>query len=77
MRVKLAEAVKQKGGVTHFLPARIEWSEDEPVVRELRWQGSGDIAALGRANCFLVMEAERPEQPAGEQASVLLRRDML
>jgi molybdopterin molybdotransferase len=77
VRVKLAEAVKQKGGVTHFLPARIEWSEGEPVVRELRWRGSGDIAALGRANCFLVMEAERPEQPAGEQASVLLRRDML
>jgi molybdopterin molybdotransferase len=77
VRVKLAEAVKQKGGVTHFLPARIEWSEGEPVVRELRWQGSGDIAALGRANCFLVMEAERPEQPAGEQASVLLRRDTL
>jgi molybdopterin molybdotransferase len=77
VRIKLADAVKQKGGVTHFLPARIEWSEGEPVVRELRWQGSGDIAALGRANCFLVVDAERPEQQPGEQASVLLRRDML
>jgi molybdopterin molybdotransferase len=77
MRARLADAVKQKGGVTHFLPARIEWSEGEPVVRELRWQGSGDIAALGRANCFLVVDADKPELKAGDWAAVLPRRDML
>jgi len=77
LRARLAEAVRQKGGLTHFLPARIEWSGGEAAARELRWKGSGDIAALSRANCFLVVAAENPEQAAGEWATVLPRRDVL
>ncbi|HVS75064.1 MAG TPA: gephyrin-like molybdotransferase Glp [Candidatus Acidoferrales bacterium] len=77
LRAKLAEPVRQKGGLTHFLPARIEWSGGEAAVRELRWKGSGDIAALSRANCFLVVAAEHLEQAAGEWATVLPRRDIL
>ncbi len=77
LRARLAESVRQKTGLTHFLPARIEWPEGEPVVRELRWQGSGDIAALGSANCFLVVSADHPEFAAGDWASVLPRRDLL
>jgi len=41
--------------MTHFLPARVEWRGESAEVRPLRWQGSGDIAALSRANCFLVV----------------------
>jgi molybdopterin molybdotransferase len=77
LRARLAEPVRQKGGLTHFLPARIEWSMGEALVRELRWKGSGDIAALSRANCFLVVAAKHPEQAAGEWATVLPRRDIL
>ena len=76
-RALLGEAVKQKRGVTHFLPARLEWHAGEPAVRELPWHGSGDIAALGRANCFLMVDSDRPEVAAGEAVSVLLRRDTL
>ena len=74
LRARLGEAVRQKGGLTHFLPARIEWSGEEPLVRELNWKGSGDVVALGRANCFLVA---RGEQEAGEWGVVLPRRDVL
>jgi len=76
-RALLGEAVKQKRGVTHFLPARLEWHAGEPAARELPWHASGYIAALGRANCFLMVDSDRPEVAAGEAVSVLLRRDTL
>jgi molybdopterin molybdotransferase len=77
LRARLAETVRQSAGLTHFTPARIAWVEGEPVVRELRWRGSGDIAALGQANCFLVMDGDKGEMAAGEWAMVLPRRDVL
>ena len=48
--------------------------EGEPVVRELPWQGSGDIVALAQANCFIVLAENRLEMDAGEWADVLPRR---
>lgn len=77
LRARLAEAVRQNVGLTHVIPARIDWVEGEPVVRELRWRGSGDIAALGRANCFLVVDGDKGELAAGEWAMVLPRRDVI
>jgi molybdopterin molybdotransferase len=72
---KLAAPVRQKAALTHFLPARLTWSAGEPVVRELPWQGSGDIVALAQANCFLVVPETKLELAAGEWVSVLPRRD--
>lgn len=77
LSARLAAATRQKPGLTHFLPAQLDWSEGEPRVRELPWQGSGDIAALGQANCFLVVDADLPELDAGAWARVLPRRDIL
>jgi molybdopterin molybdotransferase len=77
LEATLAEAMKEKPGLTHFLPARVEWSGESAEVRPLRWQGSGDIAALSRANCFLVVPADRQDIAAGERVSVLPRSDVL
>jgi len=77
LEATLAEAMKEKPGLTHFLPARIEWSRALAEVRPLRWQGSGDIATLSRANCFLVVPADRQDIAAGEKVSVLPRMDVL
>jgi len=85
LEATLAEPIQEKAGLTHFLPARIEWpqlagsvpSRFAPEVRPLRWQGSGDIAALTRANCFLVVPAEQPNIKEGEKVSVLPRFDVL
>lgn len=77
LRARLAEPVRQNAGLTHFTPARIAWENGEPVVRELRWRGSGDIAALGQANCFLAVDGDKGELAAGEWAMVLPRRDVL
>ena len=77
LEATLAEPVKEKPGLTHFLPARVEWRGESAAVRPLRWQGSGDIAALSRANCFLVVLADRQDIAAGERVSVLPRSDVL
>ena len=73
-RGKLATPVHEKGPMTHFLPARIEWEGREARVTQLPWQGSGDIVALALANGFLVVGPERPEIAAGEWVDILPRR---
>jgi molybdopterin molybdotransferase len=77
LEARLAEAMNEKPGLTHFLPARIEWSGPMPEVKPLRWQGSGDIAALAKANCFLVIPADREKIEIGERVSVLMRKDVV
>src|SRR5258708_2145520 len=77
VEARLAEALKEKPGVTHFLPARVEWRGGIPEVKALKWQGSGDIAALAKANCFLVVPADREIIEAGVSVSVLLRKDVV
>jgi molybdopterin molybdotransferase len=77
LEARLAEALKEKSGLAHFLPARVEWREAAPEVKALKWQGSGDIAALAKANCFLVVPADREKIEIGERVSVLLRKDVV
>ena len=77
VEARLGEALNERPGLAHFLPARIEWHGTKPEVKALKWQGSGDIAALAGANCFLVVPAEREKIPAGESVSVLLRKDVV
>jgi molybdopterin molybdotransferase len=77
MEARLGEALNEKAGLAHFLPARVEWRGLTPEVRALRWQGSGDIAALAKANCFLVVPADREKIEVGERVSVWLRKDVV
>ena len=76
VEARLAEGLNERPGLTHFLPARIEW-HGAARVSALKWQGSGDIAALAGANCFLVVPAEREKITSGEHVSVLLRKDVV
>ena len=77
LEARLAETLVEKPGLTHFLPARVEWRGPAPEVIALKWQGSGDIAALAVANCFLVVPPEREKIAAGESVSVWLRKDVV
>lgn len=71
----LAETVTEKPGLTHFLPAVLSWPSGlqlvGPSVAPVRWQGSGDIAAITKANCLLVVPAERERMESGERVAVL------
>jgi molybdopterin molybdotransferase len=77
VEARLGEALTEKPGLAHFLPARVEWSGGAPEVKALKWQGSGDIAALAKANCFLVVPADRDKIAAGDRVSVVLRKDVV
>ena len=77
LQAKLTEPLQEKPGLTHFLPARLEWRGLVPGVKPVRWQGSGDIGAVAHANCFMVVPADRDHIPAGETVSVLPRKDVL
>ncbi len=77
LEATLGEALHEKSGLTHFLPARIEWDGGRAEVKALAWRGSGDIGALSRANCFLVVPAEREELAVGERVTVLVRGDVV
>jgi molybdopterin molybdotransferase len=77
LEARLAEALHEKPGLTHFLPARVEWHNAKPQVRALPWQGSGDIAALAQANCFLVVDEQREKIAASETVPVLIRKDVI
>ena len=68
---RLAEAWHGKPGLTRFLPAACDFGPN-PVVRVLPWQGSGDLAAFARSNCFLVTAPETGELPAGTTVQILL-----
>jgi len=57
---RLAGQWKGKAGLTRFLPAYCDFGP-APEVRLIPWQGSGDLAAYGRSNCFLVIAPETTE----------------
>ena len=77
VEARLGTALNEKAGLTHFLPARVEWRNAMPEVKALPWQGSGDIAALAHANCFLVVSADRSQVNVGETMPILLRKDVI
>ena len=50
---RLAHAVHEKGGLTHFLPARLDWTDGEPVVATMclaRFRRHGNAGACQRAS---------------------------
>lgn len=76
-KARLAHSVQHKSPLTHFLPARVTWPNGEPRVEAILWEGSGDIGAVVRGNCFLVIHDSRLELEQGEWVDVLMRRGIL
>jgi molybdopterin molybdotransferase len=68
---RLTQDFHHRAGLTRFLPARL--SSDGAQVTPVAWRGSSDVPALTRANCFLVVEADRPDWKAGDWIRILLK----
>jgi molybdopterin molybdotransferase len=75
-KAKLRKSTEQKAALTHFLPASVSFQDEGAVVEEIPWQGSGDIVALARANCFLVVSPTKLKLTAGDWVDVLPRRGL-
>jgi molybdopterin molybdotransferase len=69
---RLAADVKSKPSLTRFLPAACTFSGPVPEVKLVRWQGSGDLAAMALANCYLVVPDESGSLDAGAMVNILL-----
>jgi molybdopterin molybdotransferase len=73
VEARLAEDVKSGAKVTRFLPAEMTSAWDGVTVRVVGWQGSGDVAANARGNCYCVLPAGVEAFAKGETVRVLLR----
>jgi molybdopterin molybdotransferase len=70
---KLKSEIHTKTGLKRFLPALLSGEYEHSEVELVRWQGSGDIASVARANCYAVIPPDRERIEAGEWVPVLLR----
>jgi len=70
---RLKSDIRVKPGLTRFLPAILSGKYEDSHAELVPWQGSGDIAARSRANCYIVIPPDREHIAAGEWVAVVLR----
>jgi molybdopterin molybdotransferase len=73
LHARLKSEIKVKPGLKRFLPAILSGEFEHTEVELVPWQGSGDIAATARANCYIVIPPVRDRIPAGEFVPIMLR----
>jgi len=69
-RISGVEATRR---IKRFLPGVLCGEFENSEVELVAWQGSGDIAATARANCYVVIPPDRECMAAGEWVAVMLR----
>jgi len=73
LHARLKSEIRVKTGLKRFLPAILSGEYEEAQVELVPWQGSGDIAARSRSNCYIVIPPDRERIPAGDWVAVMLR----
>jgi len=66
VHTRLKSDIRVKTGLTRFLPAIFSGKYEDSLAEPVPWQGSGDIAARARANCYVVIPPDREHILAGE-----------
>jgi len=69
---RLKSEIRVKSGLTRFLPAITSGQYEASQVELVRWQGSGDIAARARSNCYIVVPPDCEHIAAGEWVAVMI-----
>jgi molybdopterin molybdotransferase len=72
-KARLKKEFKTKTGLTRFLPAMLDGELYDPEVEVVPWQGSGDMLAAARANCYLVVPTDRERLAKDEMVTVVMR----
>jgi molybdopterin molybdotransferase len=72
VHARLKSEIRIKTGLKRFLPAVLSGEFENSEVELVAWQGSGDIAAVARANCYAVIPPDRERIAAGEWVAVML-----
>jgi len=73
LHARLKSEIRIKTGLRRFLPAMLTGELEHSEVELVPWQGSGDIAATARANCYIVISPDRERIKAGEWVAVMPR----
>jgi molybdopterin molybdotransferase len=73
MQATLSCDVVGKPNLTRVLPAHLRSTRQRPEVRLVVWQGSGDMAANARANCYAILPDGVTGFAAGDVITILLR----
>jgi molybdopterin molybdotransferase len=73
LHARLASEVRVKTGLRRFLPAILSGEWENSQVHLVAWQGSGDIAATARANCYVIVPPDRELIAEGEWIAVMMR----
>jgi molybdopterin molybdotransferase len=73
LHARLKSEIRTKTGLKRFLPAILSGEFEDSQVELLAWQGSGDVAATARANCYVVIPDDREHIAAGEWVAVMMR----
>jgi molybdopterin molybdotransferase len=73
LQARLKSEIATKTGLKRFLPAILSGEFEHAEVELVAWHGSGDVAAMARANCYIVIPADRNRIAAGESVAILMR----
>ncbi len=72
LKARLKSEIKTKTGLRRFFPAILLGEFENSEVELAGWHGSGDVAAMARANCYVVVPPDRDRIPAGEWVPVMM-----
>jgi molybdopterin molybdotransferase len=70
---RLKSEIKTKTGLKRFLPAILSGEFEHAEVELAGWHGSGDVAVMAKANCYIVIPPDRDRIEAQEWVSILPR----
>ncbi|HEY1264986.1 MAG TPA: gephyrin-like molybdotransferase Glp [Terriglobales bacterium] len=73
LSARLKSEIRTKTGLKRFLPAVLAGEFERAEVELAGWHGSGDVAAVARANCYVVVPPDRERLAPGEWVAVLRR----
>ena len=73
LHARLKSELRVKTGLKRFLPAMLSGEFENSEVDLVAWQGSGDVAATARANCYIVIPPDREQIAKGEWVPVMMR----
>jgi molybdopterin molybdotransferase len=72
LHARLKSDIHTKTGLKRFLPGVLSGEFEKTEVELAGWHGSGDVAAMARSNCYVVIPPDRERIGAGEWVAVIL-----
>jgi molybdopterin molybdotransferase len=73
LHARLKAEIRTKTSLKRFLPGRLSGEFEQAEVELAGWHGSGDVAAMGRSNCYVVIPPDREKLSAGDWVAVMMR----